>query len=658
MVYTLTIGRIVVKVLPIFFAPNHQVPLLARFGKNHRLAALRFALYAFTAGGTLWAQVNDAFERGAALYRSGNCDAAISTLRNASANPPANLLLGRCYLQQQRYKEAAEALTNYRKSDSLDPIALILLAQAMEGDSRGADAAQELEEYARKNPEELEIRNALGDLYVRLGRGTEAAAQYKMVMDQRPDDPGARIGTGLLAAHEQRWEAAVQEFEKARVLVPEDARVLTGIGDAYLHLEKCEQAVEPLRQALRLAPDDFPLAKRTAACYTRLQRWNDVLEVLRTGTRAESADEEATTAVVNAYRAAGNPDAAIPYLRTAAPSNVNAHVALGNLLYAGRQVPEARAQYEEAVKLRADLPEINERLGDIAVSEKNPSQARKYFEAAARSKDGTDEVRLKLGRVCFDAGDLSCARDALAPISNPKLGKDADTLRTKVEFKAKNWDEAGRLVEKLLAADRQNVEILKIAGEVKLQQNGDPENHFDAAELFEEALKLAPRDKGLRYQIVQIYSNAKDESRLSKARDLLSDYITQVDPDPQALLLIGNVYYVLMDYDNADANFKRGFLLLPPPIPQELSWAYTAYGNMLYEQHRYEDARVQQTNAVNVNEKSDEAQFALALTNLQLKRMDDVRAAVEKLTALGSSKAVELQALIDKSEKAPGKKTK
>ena len=44
MVYTLTIGRIVVKVLPIFFAPNHPVPLLARFGKNHRLAALRFAV--------------------------------------------------------------------------------------------------------------------------------------------------------------------------------------------------------------------------------------------------------------------------------------------------------------------------------------------------------------------------------------------------------------------------------------------------------------------------------------------------------------------------------------------------------------------------------------------------------------------------------------
>jgi len=38
--------------------------------------------------------------------------------------------------------------------------------------------------------------------------------------------------------------------------------------------------------------------------------------------------------------------------------------------------------------------------------------------------------------------------------------------------------------------------------------------------------------------------------------------------------------------------------------------------------------------------------------------MDDVRAAVEKLTALGSSKAAELQALIDKSEKAPSKKTK
>src|ERR1700735_1521193 len=80
------------------------------------------------------AQTEDSsFQRGAALYRSADCRAAIPLLdRAASTNPRASLLLGRCYLDSGQWAKALDAFSAYQKSAPADPEAAILLARAQD----------------------------------------------------------------------------------------------------------------------------------------------------------------------------------------------------------------------------------------------------------------------------------------------------------------------------------------------------------------------------------------------------------------------------------------------------------------------------------------------------------------------------------------------
>src|SRR5262249_54968255 len=157
--------------------------------------------------------------------------------------------------------------------------------------------------------------------------------------------------------------------------------------------------------------------------------------------------------------------------------------------------------------------------------------------------------------------------------------------------RGKNWKEAGQFADKLLAIDRKDVEILKISAAAKNNDSADPENRFDAAAIYEEAVNLAPKDKELRYSLVEIYSNAKATRRRVRARELLLELISNVEQDPKAYLLLGHVYYLMGDTGNAEANFKKGFDLLPSPIPTFLAWAFTSYAGLLIDQKHYEEAR-------------------------------------------------------------------
>ena len=620
------------------------------------LMAVAVSLCAGLASGQTTA-AQAAYQRGAALYRSADCTGAIAELQGAVSLPAANLLLGRCYLETGQFGKAIEALTSYRKTQADDAAAAILLAQAHERDGHGPDAAALLETFLKDHPDQIYVHNALGDLYARLGQASKAMDQYHAVTGPQPEDPGARIGLGELAVREQRWQEALDEFNKAKAVVPTDYRVRLGLGTAYLGLNKCEDASGPLRQALDLAPDNFALAKKLAACDARAQKWKELLAALRTGTPEEAADEEATAMVTQAFRAVNDSAGAEAYYRRvimAAPANVTAHTDLADLLYGAKRMPDARAEYLAVVKLKPDSARIHERLGDMADGPDKDKEARTHYEAAAKSKDGTDSARMKLAQLCFKAGDMACTTQALDGVTTAALARDVKLLKMQVEFKNQNWAAAGALANELLATDRKNLTVLSVAGEVATRQN----RAADAVLLFEEALLLDPANKGLRYRLAGVYTDNEDElHRSQRAVELLTEFLSKYQQDPEAYLLLGNAYRKLNDVTNAKVNFKLGFERLVPPISPDLVWAYTAYGNMLLAEDNYDEAYGIYTQAVKLNPNNETALVNYAVTCLHLNRTDELNDARARLEKMNSVLLPQLDEQIQ-AAKEPPKKSK
>jgi tetratricopeptide (TPR) repeat protein len=603
--------------------------------------------------GAGWAQRDDSFQRAAVLYRSGDCQAAIPLLdRAAATNPHAQLLLGRCFLDTQKWAQAADAFLAYHKTTPDDPEALVLVARAQERAGHGDAAAALLNDFLKAHPKELSVRTALGDLYVQLGRGPDAMREQQAVLKDQPGDPGARIGVGSLLLHEEKWQEAAQEFEKVRPEVPEDSRVLSGIGTAYAAMGNCERAIDPLRQALDLSPDDYPLAKKVASCDVKLKRWSAVLAALRTGTIEESRDEEATRMVVEAYSASADVAGAEAYCRwaiIASPANQTAHLSLANLLFTGKRVREAYAEYAEVVKLKPDSPDIHERMADISIEQKDPSDARTHYEAAVQSAKAPDTARMKLARLCFASDDYKCVTNTLAGVKTPTLLPQAKTLRARVEYKTENWDQAGVLANEALAGDPQNSTLLQIAADVAARQN----KPVEAADLYERALKLEPTNKDFVYRLAGLYSNHDElKDRLPRAVSLLTEYLQKVQQDAEGYLLLGNVYRKTNDLENAKANFKMGFDKMRPPILPRLSWAYNAYGVLLYDENKFDEAYPYETQAVQLNPNDEAAQLDLALVCLELGKMDELNAARDKLVAMNSTQVAALDQEIERKKAA------
>jgi tetratricopeptide (TPR) repeat protein len=604
------------------------------------------------AGACLGQTEDSSFQRGAALYRSADCRAAIPLLeRSAPTNPRASLLLGRCYLESQQWAKAAEAFAAYRKSSPDDPEAAILLARAQERAGQGDAAAATLNGFLNNHPNEQSVRTALADLYTRLGRGSEAATEHHAVLERQPGDPAARVGEGLLLLQEKKWQAAIDQLEKVRADVPEDSRVLAGIGTAYAALGNCERAVDPLRLALDLSPDDYALAKKLAACEVKLKKWSAVLSALRTGTIEESRDEEATRMVVEAYSASADLAGAEAYCRwaiIATPSNLTAHLSLANLLYTGKRAREAYAEYAEVVKLKPDSPDIHERMGDISMDQKAPSDARAHYQAAVESAKAPDTARLKLARLCFASDDLKCVTQSIAGVTSPALLMQAKTLRARVEYKSENWDQAGRLANEALRGDPENSTLLRIAADVAARQNRPTE----AANLYEHALKLEPANQDFIYRLAGLYSNYDElKDRLPRAVPMLTDFLQKVQSDGEGYLLLGNVYRKMGDAENARLNFKTGFDKIQPPVPARLFWAYNAYGVLLYNENKFEEAYRYQAQAVRLNPNDEASEVNFALLCLELGKMEELTAARDKLVAMNSPQLAALDAQIERKKK-------
>jgi predicted Zn-dependent protease len=601
------------------------------------------------------AQEESSFQRGAALYRSADCRAAIPLLdRSVATNPRAGLLLGRCYLESQQWAKAIAAFAAYQKSAPGDPEAAILIARAQERASHGDTAAVVLNDFLKMHPNEESVRTALAETYIRLGRGSDAATEHQTVLRDQPADPGARIGVGLLLLHEEKWQAAIDQLEKVRADLPEDSRVLSAIGSAYAALGNCERAVNPLRLALDLSPDDYSLAKKLASCDVKLKKWSAVLGALRTRTIEESRDEEATRMVVEAYFASADLAGAEAYCRQtiiATPTNLTAHLNLANLLYTGKRTREAYTEYAEVVKLKPDSPDIHERMGDISLELKDPSDARWHYEAAVQSPKATDTARMKLARLCFSSDDLRCVTQVVAGVTSPALIMQAKTLRARVEYKSENWDQAGLLSNELLAKDPENSTLLPIAADVAARQN----KPLEAAGLCERALKLEPANKDFVYRLAGLYSNYDElKDRLPRAVTLLTEFLQKVQQDAEGYLLLGNVYRKMNDLDNAKLNFKTGFDKIQPPVPPRLSWAYNSYGALLYNENKFDEAYPYETKAVQLNPNDEASQLNFALLCLELGKMDELNAARAKLIAMNSTQVAALDAEIErKKERKP-----
>ncbi len=247
----------------------------------------------------------------------------------------------------------------------------------------------------------------------------EAAAQSKVLLQ-----------SGIDAEKHNDLDRALLEFRKAAELDPSSSEVLLRLGDVCMKKQDAVQAIPPLKRAAELNPDSVPIQQLLG--YALLAQGYAAeaiphLEIARDPGAlgiAQLENDEPAKAMVNLQSALtndpDNPDLlfylsraetaaasqSTDRLLAAFPKSARAHQTRGQGYYQMKMIPEAVKEYEQAIKIRPDLPGLHLELGEVYAEHAEWPQAEEQFRAETTLHPGSAEAAFRLGDALVQEGKM------------------------------------------------------------------------------------------------------------------------------------------------------------------------------------------------------------------------------------------------------------
>jgi protein O-GlcNAc transferase len=239
------------------------------------------------------------------------------------------------------------------------------------------------------------------------------------------------------AEEQKRFDVAVSEYRAVTDLEPAFAAGFVSLGQAFMEEGDYGSSVVPLKHALEMDPSLLPahqllgyalLAQGYAAeAIPHLDRAHEqgALGI------AQSETGQFAEAIQNLQGALqkrpNDPDLlyylgrasgllskqSVDTLMAAYPDSARAHQSMAENYFVLRQMGEAEKEYEEALKQRADIPNLHLELGQVFAQTSRWPQAEEQFRAEAKLQPGNAEAAYRLGEALLQQGKTHAARTEL-----------------------------------------------------------------------------------------------------------------------------------------------------------------------------------------------------------------------------------------------------
>jgi len=278
-----------------------------------------------------------------------------------------------------------------------------------------------------------------------------ALSQAPLREDSLTPEVLSLLQSGINAEQHNDLDGAISAFRKATDAAPGAAIAFFRLGEAYMRKRDYAAAIPPLKRAVELKPDSLPAHQLLG------------FALLAEGYPAEAIPHFELThesaALGIAQLQAGRPEEAVPNLEAALAKNRNdpdllyylsragveltsqsldrllsnfpdsarAHEAKGQTFYQMKMYSEAAAEYEKALSLRSDLPELRLELGQIYSAQSDWVRAEQEFRAETQLQSGNAEAAYRLGDALLQQGKMKEAAEELRR-SNELRPDMAETL--------------------------------------------------------------------------------------------------------------------------------------------------------------------------------------------------------------------------------------
>ena len=308
-------------------------------------------------------------------------------------------------------------------------------------------------------------------------------------------DAQQHLQAGLEARKQHQVDLEITEFRKAAESDPNLADALVNLGAAYMEKRDYGAAIAPLKRALELGPD-LPVAHQligyallaqgySAEAIPHLQRVGalDALGIAQIETNQLTEAVSSFTAAL--AQRPGDPDLlyylghasgllskdVIDNLLATHPDSARAHQALAENYFVLRQMPQAEKEYQEALRLRPELPGLHLELGQVYANSAQWPKAEAEFRAECKLRPGNAEAPYRLGAALLQQGR---ARDAL-----PEL-KRSNELKADMPETLYSLGKAASLAGESAPAEKSWLRVIELEKNTSLAAQA----HFGLAGLY------------------------------------------------------------------------------------------------------------------------------------------------------------------------------
>ena len=192
-----------------------------------------------------------------------------------------------------------------------------------------------------------------------LGNVPKAREELDVISKLYPDNPDARYQVGLLAWQDKDYKKAEQVFSALRNDHPKDPRGLFGITETMAAQNHLNDAIKEMDKAIAAEPDRRDLKLGRANFYVRAQRYDEAIAAYKELLEKEPASADLLFRLGETYGRKGDINLAADTFRKdvqAAPNNTLPLLKLGLILETIGPVDQAKAVYEQILKIDPNQP--------------------------------------------------------------------------------------------------------------------------------------------------------------------------------------------------------------------------------------------------------------------------------------------------------------
>jgi tetratricopeptide (TPR) repeat protein len=467
---------------------------------------------------------------GLAHFQMGQLGQAYRYLQKSRELDPADnetrLKLATIHVLANQPVEAKSEASYVLEQDPKNLDALIIMAGAAETPEEVDAALAQLELVRADYSNDARFHLAVGDTYIKKRDIDKAEEAYKTAAEVEPDSIHAHLALGSFFIARRNLEKAEEEFKRAADLAPKDSVIQIRLVDFYLLSRKNEEAKTLLRGLTEEVPDFLPA-------------WLKLAELAF----SERDYEEAARALdIFIEKSPNNPDALELRGRI--------HFARGERTEATEKFREAINILQQVVKRRPNVPSLHYRLAQAHLRLGELVQAERELEEVRRLAPDSIPGRLLLAEMNLRTGDVDKTIENVEDLVEDQPNAQAYQILGAAYLRKRDLDRALEAYQEAVALVPNDHESRHSLG-VIYRAKGDL---IEAQRQFEMALSLAP---GQVEPLAQLVAMAVLAQQPNQAIVRIQKQIDLVPNSGAHHYLLGSTYLAMRDQDRAiDALIK------------------------------------------------------------------------------------------------------